>query len=129
MSNTPDGTINLSSLSSRRNVLGKFLSMRKAQSFVVYPVRDGATVIIVQSDKSIGRFNYRTGVGAINLRGKYFAHLTMAATPFMFPSDFVGRGDMSRGGLMLRAARASTELRYVSVRGAVLKGKRPPKLG
>lgn len=46
----------------------------------------------------------------------------------VFPQDFVGRGDMSRGGLMLRAARARTELPYVSVRGAVLKGKRPPKL-
>ncbi len=46
----------------------------------------------------------------------------------VFPQDFVGRGDMSRGGMMLRAARASIELPYIPVRGAVLKGKRPPKL-
>lgn len=46
----------------------------------------------------------------------------------VFPRDFVGRGDMSRGGLMLRAARANAELDYLSVRGAVLKGKRPPRL-
>lgn len=45
-----------------------------------------------------------------------------------FPADFVGRGDMSRGGLMLRCAADQTELRYVSVAGAVLNGKRPPKL-
>lgn len=45
-----------------------------------------------------------------------------------FPADFVGRGDMSRGGLLLRAARSGVELNYVPVRGAVLKGKRPPKL-
>jgi hypothetical protein len=45
-----------------------------------------------------------------------------------FPSDFVGRGDMSRGGLMLRCAADRTELQYVSVTGAVLNGKRPPKL-
>ena len=45
-----------------------------------------------------------------------------------FPADFVGRGDMSRGGLMLRCAEDRTELRYVSVAGAVLNGKRPPKL-
>ena len=45
-----------------------------------------------------------------------------------FPADFVGRGDMSRGGLMLRCAADRTELRYVSVAGAVLNGKRPPKL-
>jgi hypothetical protein len=46
----------------------------------------------------------------------------------LFPSDFVGRGDMSRGGLLLRHARAGTELGYVPVRGAVRRGKRPPRL-
>jgi hypothetical protein len=45
-----------------------------------------------------------------------------------FPADFVGRGDMSRGGLMLRAARSGVELRYVPVKGAVRHGARPPKL-
>jgi hypothetical protein len=45
-----------------------------------------------------------------------------------FPADFVGRGDMSRGGLMLRCAADRQELPYVSVAGAVLNGKRPPKL-
>src|SRR5215212_1873950 len=46
----------------------------------------------------------------------------------LFPSDFVGRGDMSRGGLLLRAAAAGQELRYESVNGAVRHGSRPPKL-
>ena len=46
-----------------------------------------------------------------------------------FPATFVGRGDMSRGGLMLRCSKAGTPLEYVPVRGAVLHGKRPPKLG
>jgi hypothetical protein len=45
-----------------------------------------------------------------------------------FPADFVGRGDMSRGGLMLRCAVDKTELTYISVAGAVRSGKRPPKL-
>jgi hypothetical protein len=45
-----------------------------------------------------------------------------------FPIDFVGRGDMSRGGLMLRCARSGEELNYVPVEGAVRHGKRPPKL-
>lgn len=45
-----------------------------------------------------------------------------------FPVTFVGRGDMSRGGLMLRCAKAGTPLEYVPVRGAVLHGVRPPKL-
>ncbi|HYE92415.1 MAG TPA: hypothetical protein VEA38_15410 [Terriglobales bacterium] len=46
----------------------------------------------------------------------------------LFPLEFVGRGDMSRGGLLLRAARAGTELTYVPVLGAVRKGPRPPRL-
>jgi hypothetical protein len=45
-----------------------------------------------------------------------------------FPIDFVGRGDMSRGGLLLRKAREGVELDYVPVAGAVLHGVRPPKL-
>ena len=46
----------------------------------------------------------------------------------MFPPDFVGRGDMSRGGLMLRCAAAGFELPYVPIAGAVRHGQRPPKL-
>jgi hypothetical protein len=45
-----------------------------------------------------------------------------------FPSDFVGRGDMSRGGLLLRMASDGRELQYVPIIGAVLHGARPPKL-
>jgi hypothetical protein len=45
-----------------------------------------------------------------------------------FPIDFVGRGDMSRGGLLLRCARSGEELPYVPVEGAVRHGPRPPKL-
>jgi len=46
----------------------------------------------------------------------------------LFPIEFVGRGDMSRGGLLLRCARDGNELKYVPVRGAIRHGKRPPKL-
>lgn len=46
----------------------------------------------------------------------------------VFPADFVGRGDMSRGGLMLRCAHSRTELNYVPVKGAVRHGARPPRL-
>ena len=45
-----------------------------------------------------------------------------------FPIDFVGRGDMSRGGLLLRCVRSGQELAYVPVEGAVRHGPRPPKL-
>jgi len=46
----------------------------------------------------------------------------------LFPADFVGRGDMSRGGLLLRAVKAGAELAYSPVAGAVRRGVRPPRL-
>jgi hypothetical protein len=46
----------------------------------------------------------------------------------VFPSAFVGRGDMSRGGLLLRAVSSGSELEYIPVLGAVRRGPRPPKL-
>lgn len=46
----------------------------------------------------------------------------------MFPAEFAGRGDMSRGGLMLRCARSGQELTYVPVGTGVRHGPRPAKL-
>lgn len=46
----------------------------------------------------------------------------------LFPIDFVGRGDMSRGGLLLRAAHAGEELAYEPVLKAKRHGARPPRL-
>lgn len=54
--------------------------------------------------------------------------LGIFAERLLFPSAFVGRGDMSRGGLMLRSARDGMELSYEPVGSAVRHGKRPPKL-
>jgi len=45
-----------------------------------------------------------------------------------FPIDFVGRGDMSRGGLLLRKVQEGIELEYAPVMGTVRHGSRPPKL-
>lgn len=45
-----------------------------------------------------------------------------------FPAAFVGRGDMSRGGLMLRCVQDGRELDYVPLTGAPRHGPRPPKL-
>ncbi len=46
----------------------------------------------------------------------------------LFPKEFVGRGDMSRGGLLLRCVDAKQELEYIRVKGAIRHGVRPPKL-
>ena len=61
--------------------------------------------------------------------GKYVdALVETLGERLLFPAEFVGRGDMSRGGLMLRCADEGRELTYVPVAGAVRHGKRPPKL-
>jgi hypothetical protein len=61
--------------------------------------------------------------------GKYLDPLLeVLGERLRFPSAFVGRGDMSRGGLLLRHARARIELDYVPVRGAARRGARPPRL-
>ncbi|MGD2070933.1 MAG: hypothetical protein PVI57_19845 [Gemmatimonadota bacterium] len=46
----------------------------------------------------------------------------------LFPEPFIGRGDMSRGGLLLRAVEAGEELPYVVAVDAERRGERPPRL-
>ena len=61
--------------------------------------------------------------------GKYVeVLLPIFGERLLFPSDFIGRGDMSRGGLMLRSVTADLELPYIPLQGAVRRGVRPPRL-
>ena len=61
--------------------------------------------------------------------GKYTSPLLeIFGERLLFPGDFVGRGDMSRGGLMLRCAHSGIELSYIPVHGAQRHGARPPRL-
>ena len=46
----------------------------------------------------------------------------------LFPADFVGRGDMSRGGLLLRCAREGEELSYLAVAGTLRRGPRAKRI-
>jgi len=61
--------------------------------------------------------------------GKYVeVLLPIFGERLLFPTSFVGRGDMSRGGLMLRCVDSGLELDYVPIAGSVRQGKRPPRL-
>ena len=61
--------------------------------------------------------------------GKYTEPLLeIFGTRLFFPAEFIGRGDMSRGGLMLQCVSTSTQLTYIPVANAILRGARPPKL-
>lgn len=70
-------------------VTAKLGKMRKEQEFCVRPGSDGS--IFIQSDKSTGRFDFRTRKGVLNTKGTSFVHLTPAggAIPFEFPQEFV----------------------------------------
>jgi hypothetical protein len=61
---------------------------------------------------------------------KYVDALSRIVGPRLcFPPSFVGRGDMSRGGLLLRAARDGVELDYAPLDATTKRhGARPPKL-
>ncbi len=72
-----------------RRVEAKLGSMRKPQSFIVQPMSDGR--IMVQSDKRIGVFDFRTREGVLSTKGPHFPHLTAAlgAVRYTFPAEFV----------------------------------------
>lgn len=60
--------------------------------------------------------------------GKYADLLTaILGERLVFPPSFVGRGDMSRGGLLLRCVREETELEVAPLLGAVRHGPRPAR--
>jgi len=67
-------------------------------------------------------------LGSISTKKYVECLLEVFGAQLKFPIEFVGRGDMSRGGLLLRCAVDQQELTYVPVLGAIRRGKRPPKL-
>ena len=61
--------------------------------------------------------------------GKYVdVLLDIMGERLLFPTEFVGRGGMSRGALLLRAVRNNVELRYQPVAGAIRRGARARKV-
>jgi hypothetical protein len=87
--------------------------LERAAAALARSLPDGAEVVLlgsIASDKYVGPL------------------LAVLGARLRFPAAFVGRGDMSRGGLMLRAAREGIELEYLPVEGAVRHGPRPPRL-
>jgi hypothetical protein len=58
--------------------------------------------------------------------GKYVdCLLPILGDRLLFPSEFVGRGDMSRGSLLLKCVQRNEELNYVSVGGSTRRARRP----
>ena len=113
----PDATISADDL----RQMGSIAIEREA---FLLPLRRDAELV----DRRYGERLQVVLLGSI-ATGKYVdTLLARFGSRLVFPGSFVGRGDMSRGGLMLRATRSGEELSYVPVRGATRHGPRPPKL-
>jgi hypothetical protein len=108
------------------NVLRAFASIdvhHEDARFTEPLARDARTL-----DRALGGACQAVLLGSIASK-KYVTVLgSIFGDRLLFPSAFVGRGDMSRGGLLLRAARAGMELAYEPVLGAARRGTRPPRL-
>ena len=88
------------------------------------PLEDGARALL----ECVGPDCEVVLLGSV-ASGKYVdVLLPIFGERLLFPRDFVGRGDMSRGGLMLRSVDSGLELEYEPIAMAVRKGQRPPKL-
>jgi hypothetical protein len=88
------------------------------------PLQDAARLL----DRALGPAAEVILLGSIASPKYVEPLLSVFGERLSFPRDFVGRGDMSRGGLLLRCVRSDTELEYVPVLGAIRHGPRPPRL-
>jgi hypothetical protein len=79
--------------------------------------------------RRLGRGSQVVLLGSV-ASGKYVdVLLPILGSRLRYPTSFIGRGDMSRGGLMLRSAASGTELDYDALTAGVRpRGPRPPKL-
>jgi len=110
------------------------VSVRKLRSMAAVPIHADEPRYTKPLKRSARRLCKEDGQAEIILlgsiaSGKYVdLLLDIFGERLKFPHEFVGRGDMSRGGLMLRCVEGGHELDYISVAGAIRNGKRPPRL-
>ena len=111
------------------------LTIEELREFGTVPIDPAEPRYIEPLDGSARRLAKRTAgscevvlLGSIGTNKYAEPLLAHFGERLLFPSSFVGRGDMSRGGLLLRSVAEGMELDYVPVLGAIRHGKRPEKL-
>jgi hypothetical protein len=111
------------------------ISVRSLEAFANVPIDLKNPAYVGPLTASAGALDRAAGpecevvlLGSI-ASGKYVELLLpIFGERLLFPRDFIGRGDMSRGGLLLRCVTADDELSYMPLHGAVRHGARPPRL-
>jgi hypothetical protein len=123
---TPNAGLLPADLVVTRDVVRRFATEPIDAANVGYrvPLERGARALL----DHVGRDCEVVLLGSI-ASGKYVdVLLPIFGDRLLFPKDFVGRGDMSRGGLMLRSVDSGLELDYEPIAMAVRHGGRPPRL-
>lgn len=103
----------------RKNILGtisftaQFKNMRKAQEFIIYPIKQGESTesVLVQSDTRIGRINLNTGeviMSPARAGGSYGVHLDFASK-----IDILSKEDLA--GLKFRILQTADKMAGNSV--------------
>ena len=115
--------------------LDQLLSLDELRNFAAVPIdpEEERYAKPLQADarklaKTIGKECEVVLLGSISTNKYAEPMMEHFGERLMFPASFVGRGDMSRGGLLLRCVAEERELEYVPVSGAIRRGKRPEKL-
>jgi predicted kinase len=76
-------------------------------------------------DRALGASTRFVLLGSV-ATDKYVEPIGQVLGPrLLFPPEFLGRGDMSRGSILLRAARSGVELSYAPIEGSARHGPRP----
>ncbi len=135
--NPPAGAPDLLVITADRGLVepGTRLTAADLRRFAGVDISTGSAAYIRPLRRDADRLRGQIGAGATVVllgsiaTGKYAdLLLDVFGERLLFPLPFVGRGDMSRGGLMLRAAESGVELTYAPLHGATRHGPRPPRL-
>lgn len=127
----PAGTPGVQVITTDRGLLpaDTMIGVRDLREFGTVDIQSDHPRYRAPLERDVGRLRQLGDVEVVLLgsiaTGKYVDILTeIMGVRLLFPTEFVGRGDMSRGALLLRAVREHSELVYQTVAGAVRRGVR-----
>jgi hypothetical protein len=124
-------------ITSNRGLLpvGQLLSLEELRNFATVPIDPTEPQYVQPLQSDARRLAMAAGkncefvlLGSIGTNKYAELLIEHFGDRLLFPVSFVGRGDMSRGGLLLRCVAEGRELEYSPVLGAIRHGKRPEKL-
>jgi len=113
---------------------GQMVTLRDLERFATVPIDAGESRYRFQLERDATRLAEKIGarcevvlLGSV-ATGKYVDVLEpIFGDRLLFPKEFLGHGDMARGGMLLKRAASGEELTYVPVSDPVRLGSRAKK--